>query len=290
MGIGKMEQRTPEWFAARAGRVTASNAGALLGLSPHTSEADGFRRLVRSMNGFDSEFVGNVATEYGTFHEDGALAEYKMETGNEVEHLAFATHGDWLGASPDGLVGKRGMLEIKCPFGQRKTDPPAFKSIDEQPHYYAQMQIQMFCTERDWCDFYQWSPNGTKIEIVDASQDWLAENLPRLHDIWKRAKAADPADFAGPKRQEYDTPEAAKLVAEYDELRDAIDNANDRKKDILARMVEMSGKRDAVIGGRNLTLVKRKGTVSYAKALAKIAPDADLEPYRGDPSEGWVLK
>ena len=79
-----MDQRTPEWFAARAGRVTASNAGALLGLSPHTSEADGFRRLVRSMHGFDSEFVGNVATEYGTFHEDGALAEYEMETGNVV--------------------------------------------------------------------------------------------------------------------------------------------------------------------------------------------------------------
>ena len=285
-----MEQRTPEWFAARAGRVTASNAGALLGMSPHTSEADGFRRLVRSMHGFDSEFVGNVATEYGTFHEDGALAEYKMETGREVEHLAFATHGDWLGASPDGLLGKRGMLEIKCPFGQRDKNPPEFKSIEEQPHYYAQMQIQMFCTGRDWCNFYQWSPHGTELEQVYYREDWIDENLVELYDIWLRAKKADPADFVGPKRQEYDTPEAAKLVAEYDELRDAIDNANDRKKDIIARMVEMSGKRDAVIGGRNITLVKRKGSVSYAKALAKIAPDADLEPYRGSASESWVLK
>jgi putative phage-type endonuclease len=287
-----MEQRTPEWFAARAGRVTASNAGALLGLSPHTSEADGFRRLVRSLHGFDSEFVGNVATEYGTFHEDGALAEYKMETGNEVTPLGFAPYSDWLGASPDGLVLNHGMLEIKCPFGQRSPTPNGFKSIDDQPHYYAQMQIQMFCMDesRDWCDFYQWSPHGTKCERVWEDDDWLVENIPKLYYIWLRAKAADPADFAGPKRQEYDTPEAAKLVAEYDELRDAIDNANDRKKDIVARMVEMSGKRNAVIGGRNLTLVKRKGSVAYAKALAKIAPDADLEPYRGDPSEGWQLK
>jgi putative phage-type endonuclease len=285
-----MEQRTPEWFAARAGRVTASNAGALLGLSPHTSEADGFRRLVRSLHGFDSEFVGNVATEYGTFHEDGALAEYKMETGNDVTHLAFATHSDWLGASPDGLIGEYGMFEIKCPFGQRKTDPPAFKSINEQPHYFAQMQIQMFCMGRMWCHFFQWSPHGTKLEKVEYDNEWIEDHLGKLYEIWGNAKAADPADFVGPKRQEYDTPEAAKLVAEYDELRDAIDNANDRKKDIIARMVEMSGKRDAVIGGRNLTLVKRKGSVAYAKALAKIAPDADLEPYRGDPSEGWQLK
>ena len=287
-----MEQRTPEWFAARAGRVTASNAGALLGLSPHTSEADGFRRLVRSMHGFDSEFVGNVATEYGTFHEDGALAEYKMETGYDVTPLAFATHSDWLGASPDGLVNKHGMLEIKCPFGQRDKNPPAFKSIDDQPHYYAQIQIQMYCMDidRDWCDFFQWSPHGTKRERVWEDTKWIGKNLPKLHDIWLRAKDADPADFVGPKRQEYDTPEAVKLVAEYDELRDAIDNAEVRKKDIVARMVEMSGKRDAVIGGRNLTLVKRKGSVSYAKALADLAPGANLEPYRGDASEGWQLK
>ena len=286
----QLEQRTPEWFAARAGRVTASNAGALLGLSPHTSEADGFRRLVRSMHGFDSEFVGNVATEYGTFHEEGALAEYKMETGNDVKPLGFATHSDWLGASPDGLIGKRGMLEIKCPFGQRDKNPPDFKSIWDQPHYYAQMQIQMFCTGRDLCDFYQWSPHGTKLELVEYNDGWIDENLVELYDIWLRAKKADPADFVGPKRQEYDTPEAAKLVAEYDELQDAIDNANDRKKDIIKRMVEMSGKRNAVIGGRNLTLVKRQGSVAYAKALAKIAPKADLEPYRGPTSESWQLK
>jgi putative phage-type endonuclease len=285
-----MEQRTPEWFTARAGRVTASSAGALLGLSPHTSEADGFRRLVRSMHGFDSEFVGNVATEYGSFHEDGALAEYKMETGHEVTPLAFATHSDWLGAIIGGGLGDTGLVEIYCPFGQRDKNPPEFKSIDDQPHYYAKIQIQMYCTRRDWCNFYQWSPHGTKLERVEYNMDWIGKNLVQLGDIWARAKDADPADFVGPKRQEYDTPEAVKLVAEYDELRDAIDNAEVRKKDIVARMVEMSGKRDAVIGGRNLTLVKRSGSVSYAKALADLAPGANLEPYRGDPSEGWQLK
>ena len=285
-----MEQRTPEWFAARAGRITASGAGALLGLSPHTSEADGFRSLVRSMHGMPSEFVGNVATEYGTFHEAGALVEYCMETGRDVEALAFAPRDDWLGASPDGLIGRVGMVEIKCPFGKRNENPPAFKSIEYQPHYYAQMQIQMYCTLRLWCDFYQWSPHGTMTERVKWDDEWLSKNLPKLLAIWKRAKVADPADFAGPKRQEYDTPEAAKLVAEYDELSEAIDNASARKKDIVARMVEMSGKRDAVIGGRNLTLVKRKGSVSYAKAIGVLLPDADLEQWRGKASEGWQLK
>ena len=285
-----MQQRTEEWMSARAGRVTASGAGALLGMSPHTSEADGFRRLVRSMHGMPSEFVGNVATEYGTFHEAGALVEYKMETGHKVEELAFAPCLDWLGASPDGLIGDCSMVRVYCPFGQRDKNPPEFKGIEDHPQQYARMQIEMFCTDRLWCGFYQWSPHGTKTELVYVDDEWIQENVPKLKEIWKRAKAADPADFAGPKRQEYDTPEAAKLVAEYDELSDAIDNASDRKKDILARMVEMSGKRDAVIGGRNLTLVKRKGSVAYAKAIAAYAPKADLEPYRGNPSEGWQLK
>lgn len=101
---------------------------------------------------------------------------------------------------------------------------------------------------------------------------------------------ADPAEYEGAKRAEYDTPETAKLIAEYDELSEAIENATVRKKDILARMVQIAGEKDAIIAGRKLTMVERAGAVSYAKALAKYAPDADLEPYRGKPSKGWQLR
>ena len=283
-----MEQRTQEWFDARKGRVTASIAGALLGMSPHMSKADAMRVLVRSMHDLPSEFQGNVATEYGTFHEEGALAEYKMETGNEVTQLAFAPYSDWLGASPDGLIDSVwGMVEIKCPFGKRKENPPLFKSIKKLPHYYAQMQIQMFCTGRDCCDFFQWSPHGTKTEGVWHDMAWLDEYIPILHALWKEAKAADPADAAAPKRAIVDTPASKKLVAEYDELSDAIDLATERRKEILASMVSIAGGKDVEINGRKLTLVKKKGSVSYAKALTAAAPDFDLEPYRGKPSESW---
>jgi putative phage-type endonuclease len=285
-----MEQRSAEWFAARQGRVTGSQVGGLLGLSPHVSEGDAFRALVRSVYGMDSEFKGNVATEYGTFHESGALAEYQMETGSTVDQVGFVAHGDWLGASPDGLVGDFGLIEIKCPFGQRDKNPPAFKSVNDQPHYYAQIQVQLFVTGNKWCDFYQWSPHGTKLERVQYDPEWIGENLPKLHDLWKAAQAADPAEYEGPKRAEYDTPEAAKLVTEYDELSEAIENATARKKDILARMVQIAGERDAVIAGRKLTLVKRAGAVAYAKALAELAPGADVEKWRGKPSEGWQLR
>ena len=261
-----------------------------MGLSPHMSSADAFRALVRDINGMDREFKGNVATEYGTFHEDGARFEYEMETGNSVNHIGFAPVGAWLGASPDGLVGDSGLVEIKCPYGQREKNPPKFKSVHDQPHYYAQAQIQMVCTGRNWCDLFQWSPHGTMLERVYFDQDWIGENFPKLYQFWKDANAANPEDHDGERRKEIDTPDAARLVREYDDLSEAIDNATARKKEVLAEIVRLAGEHNSIVAGRNLTHIEKAGAVSYAKALKAYAPDADLEPYRSKPSDYWVLK
>ena len=283
-------QRSHAWFEARRGRLTGSIAGAALGLAPYMSKEDCLRSLVRDMHRMESEFEGNIATNWGANNEALATAAYELETGRAVIEAGFVPWENWSGASPDGYVGNDGLIEIKCPFGLRKDPNPQFKSIGDQPHYYAQVQVQLHFTQRNWCDFWQWSPHGVMLERVDYDQEWVMDNLPRLHAVWWQAKEADPADFEGPKRKTLDTPEAHKLIAEYDELSDALDNAESRKKDILARLVDMSGGKDAKVAGRNLTLVKRKGSVSYAKALKAIAPDADLEPYRGKGSEGWQIK
>lgn len=283
-------QRSPEWFAARKGRLTASMAGAALGLAPYQSQDDCLRALVRSMHDMPSEFEGNIATDYGNSMEQTARIAFEMETGLTVTDAGFVPFEEWSGASPDGYIGHESLLEIKCPFGLRKDENPSFKRIEDQPHYYAQIQLQLFITGRSDCFFWQWSPHGHRLDVVSYDGGWINENLPKLAAFWMRAHFADPADFEGPKRKIVDTPEAVKLVAEYDELSEAIENATARKKDILERLVDMSGGKDALVSGRNLTLVKRKGSVSYAKALAEYAPDADLEPFRGKPSEGWVLK
>ena len=285
-----MEQRSPEWFAARKGRITASIVGGLLDCAPYMSHDDAFRSLVRSMHDLSTEFDGNIATEYGAANEDLARNAYELETGNSVEQVGFIPHGEWAGASPDGLVGEHGLLEIKCPFGLRKDKNPKFKTIAEQPHYYGQMQFQMFCANKSYCDFWQWSAHGSSLEVVTYDPVWLNENIPKLLGMWSDAKAAHKSDYEGPKRKVIDTPESQRLINEYDELSEAIENAESRKKDILARMVEMAGEKDALVSGRNLTLVKKKGSVSYAKALKQYAPDADLEPFRGDPSESWQVK
>jgi len=79
-------------------------------------------------------------------------------------------------------------------------------------------------------------------------------------------------------------------IDEYLQLSDAISLATDRKKEVLADIVKLSGEKDSLICGRNLTLVKKEGAVSYAKAIKELLPGANLEPYRGKPTEYWMLK
>lgn len=287
-----MKQGTTEWFRARVGKVSGSNVGAILGMNPYKDADDVLRQMVREYHGAEPEFVGNRATEWGSFNEDGAQAEYTMETGRAVQETGFHVHEglDWLGASPDGFVGDDGVVEIKCPFGQRDKNPPQFKTAEQQPHYYAQMQIEMACTGRGWCDFYQWAPHGSKLETVYRDEAWLSWALPLLHDFHKRyLEELDNPDHLEPKRVEIETLKADRLIQEHEELAEAIEQAQARKKTIMEELVKMAGERNAIICGHKLTRVERQGSVAYAKVVKQHCPDVDLEPFRGKPSVSWRL-
>lgn len=286
-----MEQRTPEWFAARRGRITASSVGAILGNSPYASRADVMRRMVREYHGAENEFTGNIATEYGVNNEAGALTDFRLETGADVQQVGFIDKDDWAGCSPDGLIGELAGLEIKCPFSKRKDAKPVFKTIEEQPHYRDQIQFSMWVAGRPIWYFYQWAPGGTDCKVVMMLSSWQDENLPKLRQFYAEYldAIAEPADHLGPLRVQVDTPDAAKMLREYDEMSDAIERATARKAAILIDFATMSNHRDAEVCGRKFTSVERVGAVSYAKAIKELAPDADLEKWRGKPSRYWKL-
>lgn len=285
-----MEQRSPEWFQSRRNRLTGSNVGAALGINPFKTPDDLIRQMVRNYHGAEPEFKGNVATDWGTNHEPEAALEYTMETGSHIEVCGFFEFEDWLGASPDGQVLETGLIEIKCPYGQRKKNPPQFKTIHEQPHYFAQMQIEMLCANRQWCDFFQWAPHGTMIERVHADVHWVDYYLPKLYEFYLRYVAErDNPDHLEPKLKEVNNQRVRQLVEEYHDLSEVIDVASERRKEVLQTLVSASGERDALVCGHKLTKVKRQGSISYAKVLKDHAPDVDLDPYRGKSSEFWKL-
>ena len=278
------DQRTPQWHTARKGRVTGSNVGAILGLDPWRSADDVLRTMVREYHGAEREFTGNVATEWGTANEDGARWAYELETGNTVAPSGFVPFEDWLGASPDGYVGDDGLIEIKSPYSRK------IKPIADQPHYHAQIQVQLFVTGREWCHFWTWTPSGCALETVQYSQEWIDENLPRLrqfHALY--LSELDNPEHLEPKRAEVNTQETKLLVDELDQLRDAIAQAEERRKEVEAALIKACGERNAIVWGRKLTRVERAGSISYAKAVKELAPSADLEKWRGKPSTYWKI-
>lgn len=277
-------QRTPEWHSARVSRITGSRIGAILGLSPYQSRDDVLRDMVRGFHGLASEFSGNIATEYGTKNEATAVATFELTTGLDVAETGFHAYEDWAGASPDGLIGSDAVLEVKCPFKAIK------KTLAEQPHYYAQLQWEMLCTGRKKAYFYQWQPDDDTLNIVHQDKDWLDHAMPeaRQFHAFYLSELGNP-EHLEPLRVELNTQEACALIHEWDDMKEARDRADERMKDITARLAELTNGKNGLIDGRKFTMVRKDGAVSYARVVKDLLPGVDLEKYRGKPSEGWRL-
>jgi putative phage-type endonuclease len=284
------QQRTEAWYKKRNGRVTGSNVGAILGLSPFMKREDVMRNMVRQYHNAPSEFTGNVATSYGTYNEPNALADYELEFDKKVELTGFHEYEDWLGASPDGLIGNDGLIEIKCPYGQRDKNPPEFKSIDYQSHYWMQIQIQLLVTGCQWCHFYQWSAHGYMLETVQFNQLAIEEYLPKLKDFYNEylieRELPQAQKYLDEKRQQV---RCEGQVDRYLMISEQIKELEAEKKRLLDEIVKLADGKDSEINGHKLTKVTKAGSISYAKAVKELLPDADLSEYTGDPVSYWRL-
>lgn len=157
-----MEQRTDEWFAARLGKVTASRVSDVMAKTksgPSASRANFMAELIcERLTGQRQEGFTNAAMQWGNDTEPQARAAYEFMTDAAVEETGLCLHpaiADF-GASPDGLVGDIGLLEIKCPNSAAHIE--TLLSGDAPAKYNAQMQAQMACTGRAWCDFVSFDP------------------------------------------------------------------------------------------------------------------------------------
>jgi len=157
-----MEQRTEEWFAARCGKVTASRVADIIAKTKtgySASRENYLAQLVcERMTGKPAESYSNAAMQWGTDQEPFARAAYEANKDVLVEEMGFAVHPtiDGAGASPDGLVGLFGLVEIKCPNTATHIQTLLDQKVPEK--YNVQMQWQMACTSRQWCDFVSFDP------------------------------------------------------------------------------------------------------------------------------------
>lgn len=156
------QQRTPEWFAERAGCATASSFSDILA-KVKTGEAAVRRKyrmklLTERLTGISVQGYTNAAMQWGIETEPQAREAYEMLTGEIVEEVGFIRHPAvaWCGASPDGLVGDDGLLEIKCP--ESTTHLEWLDASRAPPEHVPQIQGQMWVTGRQWVDFLSFDP------------------------------------------------------------------------------------------------------------------------------------
>jgi putative phage-type endonuclease len=157
-----VEQGTAEWFAERCGRVTASRIVDVMAKKGTAARANYAAQLMTErLTGTTGPSFTNAAMEWGTETEPQARAMYSFIEGIEVEETGFHVHPqiEGSGASPDGLAGKNGLVEIKCPNSNTHFNTLLGKKIDRK--YVLQMQWQMACTEKEWCDFVSFDPRLT---------------------------------------------------------------------------------------------------------------------------------
>lgn len=157
------EQGTPEWHAARAGRVTASRVADIV-----RKTKTGVSKMRQTYAGdLVAERLSGVAIEstylskpmqWGKDTEDTARAMYAFMNDVDPVRVGFVLHPtiEMAGASPDSLIDKDGLLEIKCP--NCATHIETLRGGPIEPDYFKQMQWQMACAERAWCDFVSFDP------------------------------------------------------------------------------------------------------------------------------------
>lgn len=155
------EQRTDAWYQERCGKVTASR---ICDVMATTQKGWGAARA-KYMDDLIAERLSGQPTirrvasmEARVELEPEARIAYEFYTDNAITEVGFIPHPSIpnAGASPDGIVSDDGLVEIKC------LDPRAHitlvKSGIIDSAYLYQVQFQMACTERSWCDFFTYQP------------------------------------------------------------------------------------------------------------------------------------
>lgn len=163
MGIYNFDQYTPEWWAIRGQRLTASQAQAIgncgKGLQTYVE-----KKMSSHYSNAEPEQYTNKDLQRGIDLEPQAGMVYEFKTGIKTQKVGFVTYGDHAGCSPDLLANKDGIAEIKCP--KDETYFEYYLNRDIPSGRVWQMQMQMLVCEKKWCDYVVYNPNFDQDLIV----------------------------------------------------------------------------------------------------------------------------
>jgi putative phage-type endonuclease len=162
-------QGSETWLNLRLGKFTCSDATPIL-TNGKGLETLAFTKVAERKSGMSGDAYDNPAMQNGREMEDTARNSYELEKGVQVKKVGFIEYDEWIGGSPDGLIGEDGLIEIKCPTNRVFVEYLYYKKID--PKYVAQMQMQMYISGRKFVDYVVFNPNFERsIVIVRVNYD-----------------------------------------------------------------------------------------------------------------------
>lgn len=286
-----------ELSAERKGRITASAVGAILGLSKFATPDDVLRRMVREHFDEEKEFVGNIATRWGHDNEPQAIADSEQFCGKIIAHdfVSCEIDGVLCGASPDGVTELDELVEIKCPYSLREQSVIAADFLESHPEYYAQMQWQMICADKQSCLFVVWTTTGVDFVRVERESDWLDKNMPRIkafYDLFQQTIADEKlyAPHLQSNKKEYAERDDDLFVFAALAYQDAVaeqKTAEEKVEEARKKLLEICTENTK---GAGVTVYQseRKGAVDYKKIPQ--LEGVDLEQYRKKSTMVWTVK
>ena len=202
-------QGSPEWYAARCGKITASCFGKLAG----SGRAGGWSQtaltymtqiLAERLTGVPQDEIQSKSLDHGKRHEPTARQLYQWHLPHrlELKQVGFVEHPEFpgVGGSPDCLVGDDGVLEIKCPYNVHQHLAHIEQDGTKNKDYTWQMQGNLWITGRQWCDFasfHPFVPESLRFHVVRYERDEdiieeIEERIPRaLEQIAIRLKSIE---------------------------------------------------------------------------------------------------
>lgn len=181
-------QNSSDWDKLRKRRFTASGFNDLFMGKTTAGYRDAlYKPVFERLTGESPEHFYGAYMERGHKLEPWAIEQYEMDNFVEIKNGGFFTLGDWIGASPDGLIGKDGLFEGKAPKYTTHIDYLIKKELPNI--YYWQVHGQMYVTNRDWVDFYSFHPRleplCTRVHRDEKIEDEL---IKKLHESIGKAE------------------------------------------------------------------------------------------------------
>ncbi|MCE5319423.1 MAG: YqaJ viral recombinase family protein [Parachlamydia sp.] len=283
MKIINLEQNTPEWLEFRRGKIGASDAPIIMGVSPYRTA---YELYLDKTEGITQ--AKNEAMKRGSFLEDDARRQLKLDLrlsgdiGPAV--LQSEEHEEFI-ASLDCFTPETGfMSEIKCPNEADHLMAVAGK-IPEK--YYPQLQHQMYVAGASSNIYYSYRQGQGVFVVCPRDNEYIAKLVQKEMEFIENVRAGIPPALSDKDFVERFDMEFLTYARSFELLKEQISELQTKEQALKDKLIEIAAGQNCRAGNVRVSKRFRKGSVEYAK-IPQLA-EIDLEQYRGKPTSYHVI-